>query len=137
MGKIAFNSDQGLKHMTMGENSVLNTWLIGVNAGKLDEVVALYDENAILLPTFSTKILSDHQSIEDYFKGLAHRGKVCVNLLNNSLSSHTLGDSLRGIYGFYKWHFVDEDLSLTARFTYLTDTSKPSPILHHHSSLVP
>ena len=35
--------------MTLGDHSVLDAWLTGVNTGSLDEVVALYDDSAILL----------------------------------------------------------------------------------------
>ena len=66
--------------MMIGEQSVLDAWLSGVNAGRLDEVVALYDDSAILLPTFSKNMLSDHQSIADYFKGLSKRGSVAGTL---------------------------------------------------------
>ena len=123
--------------MMIGEQSVLDAWLSGVNAGRLDEVVALYDDSAILLPTFSKNMLSDHQSIADYFKGLSKRGSVSVTLLDNTLSTQALGDSLEAVAGFYDWHFIDEDILVKARFTYLTDSEKPSPILHHHSSLLP
>ena len=57
--------------MTKRKHSVLDAWLSGVNAGRLNEVVALYDDRAILLPTFSKNMLFHHQSIEDYFKGLS------------------------------------------------------------------
>ena len=41
--------------MSFGEHSVLDAWLTGVNTGCLDEVVALYDDSAILLLEPSTK----------------------------------------------------------------------------------
>ena len=82
-------------------------------------------------------MLFHHQSIEDYFKGLSNRGRVSVTLVDNTLSIQALGDSLEAVAGFYDWHFIDEDILVKARFTYLTDTEKPSPILHHHSSLLP
>ena len=123
--------------MTLGEHSVLDAWLTGVNTGRLDEVVALYDDSAILLPTFSKTMLSDHQSIANYFKGISNRGRVLVTLLDNTLSIQALGDSLEAVSGFYDWHFIDEDILVKARFTYLVDSAKPSPILHHHSSLLP
>ena len=123
--------------MTLGEHSVLDAWLTGVNTGCLDEVVALYDDRAILLPTFSKTMLSDHQSIANYFKEISNRGRVSVTLLDNTLSIQALGDSLEAVSGFYDWHFIDEDILVKARFTYLVDSAKPSPILHHHSSLLP
>ena len=123
--------------MTLGAHSVLEAWLSGVNTGCLDEVVALYDNSAILLPTFSKKILSDHQSIADYFKGLSNRGRVSVTLLDNTSSIQALGDALEAVSGFYDWHFIDEDILVKARFTYLFDSAKSSPIIHHHSSLLP
>ena len=123
--------------MTLGEHSVLEAWLSGVNTGCLDEVVALYDNSAILLPTFSKKILSDHQSIANYFKGLSNRGRVSVTLFDNTSSIQALGDALEAVSGFYDWHFIDEDILVKARFTYLFDSAKSSPIIHHHSSLFP
>ena len=123
--------------MTLGEHSVLEAWLSGVNTGCLDEVVALYDNSAILLPTFSKKILSDHQSIANYFKGLSNRGRVSVTLFDNTSSIQALGDALEAVSGFYDWHFIDEDILVKARFTYLFDSAKSSPIIHHHSSLLP
>ena len=123
--------------MTISGSSILDAWLTGVNAGNLDEVVALYDDEAILLPTFSKNILSDHYSILGYFEELARKGEVSVSLVENTLTCQKFDAKVEVISGFYDWYFADEERIVKARFTYITDVAKSSPILHHHSSLVP
>lgn len=46
---------------------------------------------------------------------------------------------LHTISGIYNWRFlvVGEALNFEARFDYLIDLKKTSPILHHHSSQIP
>jgi len=41
--------------------------------------------------------------------------------------------------GIYNWRFIvdGELLNFEARFSYLVDLSKSSPIIHHHSSQIP
>ena len=53
---------------TIDINSLLDHWNAAIQTGKPKNVVALYDINAILLPTISNKIRKTHAEIEDYFE---------------------------------------------------------------------
>lgn len=52
---------------------VLKAWMNAVNEGSLEGLLALYDENAVLIPTFSNRLLSKTESIRDYFIRLCSR----------------------------------------------------------------
>lgn len=118
---------------------VLDAWSGGVNSGAMDEVLALYHEEALLLPTFSNRRLYTPAKIRDYFTKLFERGKVQVNLHEKTVVAQTLKDSICAMSGIYRWDIdMDGDeLSFEARFTFALDLESPAPIMHHHSSQVP
>lgn len=118
---------------------VLKEWLDGVNAGKVEEVLSLYDKKTVLLPTFSNKTLSTPEGIRSYFNGLANRKNLKVILHEKPFFAVKIGPSLYSMTGIYCWKMeVDEEvLSFEARFTYTVDLELEAPIVHHHSSQVP
>ena len=119
--------------------SILNQWLQAVNQADVEKLVSLYDKNAILIPTFSNKILNTPEKIRDYFERIGNREELSITLHEKTLNEQLLGDTLYALSGIYNWRFkVDgEMLNFEARFSYVIDVSKPSPIIHHHSSQVP
>lgn len=46
---------------------LLSEWNFALGIGEPKKVTALYDSNAILLPTQSKKICRNHEEIEEYF----------------------------------------------------------------------
>ena len=118
-------------------HAVLDTWLSGVNAGEFEAVIGLYNPRAILLPTFSNKVLADHESIQGYFEQLGRRGSISVEVFESTVHSQHYADKIEGVVGVYRWHFGDTDEPADARFTFTADLSQPATILHHHSSVVP
>ena len=117
--------------------AVLDAWLSGVNAGEFETVIGLYSARAILLPTFSNKVLTDHESIQGYFQQLGLRGSISVELFDSTVNTQQYEEKVEGVMGVYRWHFGDTDEAVDARFTFITDVSQPAAILHHHSSVVP
>ena len=118
---------------------VLDVWTSGVNSGALDQVVELYDEGAVLLPTFSNRSLSDSPRIKEYFEKLFRHEEVQVSLHEKTLVTQALSESIYSMSGIYRWEMeIDgEPLSIEARFSYVLDLESPTPIMHHHSSQVP
>ena len=118
---------------------VLDVWTSGVNSGALDQVVELYDEGALLLPTFSNRSLSDSPRIKEYFEKLFRHEEVQVSLHEKTLVTQALSESIYSMSGIYRWEMeIDgEPLSIEARFSYVLDLESPTPIMHHHSSQVP
>jgi hypothetical protein len=111
----------------------------GVNSHDLAKIVNLYAENALLIPTFSNRILNTPEKIRGYFEMLTSRDDLNVILHEKPLTVQPLGGSLYAMAGIYCWRLSieGEPLSFEARFTLLVDLAAPSPILHHHSSQIP
>lgn len=120
------------------ENAI-KEWMLLVNKGDIERLLALYDEHAVLIPTFSNRVLSNPKSIREYFERLFSREEISIALHENTLIVQSIKDELYSLCGIYCWRFaIDGELfSFEARFSYMLNLALPSPILHHHSSQIP
>jgi len=118
---------------------VLQTWMTAINCGDIDGLLALYDEKAVLFPTFSNRLISGPAKIRAYFESLGSREDLSLALHEKTVTVQPVNGSVYSMSGIYCWRFaVDgELLSFEARFSYVMDLDLPSPILHHHSSQIP
>ena len=120
-------------------NQLPDIWNEFVNAGKVDQVCALYAANARLLATFSTLPVDDKNGIRDYFTGFTSRSGAGVSFdlegkKREEFSSHLV--LYTGTYTFFHGEGTDRQ-EFPARYSFLVDESSDSKILHHHSSLIP
>lgn len=118
---------------------ILLMWIDAVNQGDVEKLLELYDSQAVLIPTFSNRILNTSDKLRDYFEKLATRKSLSVTLHENTLIVQKIKEDVYILSGLYNWRF-DVDgalLNFEARFSYGIDTSSVSPILHHHSSQIP
>jgi len=120
-------------------NHVLELWIAGINSCNLHVVIGLYDKNAVLLPTFSNKCLSNLDAIRSYFEILSSHKELHVELHDKTLLVQRLSNELFSMSGIYCWRFEVEGeiLGFEARFTFIINKEHPNPIIHHHSSQVP
>jgi hypothetical protein len=120
-------------------NNILTEWLLAVNNGEMSKVLSLYNKNAVLIPTFSNRILNSPAKIRDYFKKLNSREKLSVNLHENLVNIQKITDTVYSLSGIYLWRFTVEGelLGFEARFSFVLDLSSANPIIHHHSSQIP
>lgn len=120
-------------------NRFLEEWARLVGERDLDGVVSLYDESAVLIPTFSNRLLNRPDRIREYFEVLCGRDALAISLHEKPRLVGAIGDNLRTLAGIYRWRFAveDEPLDFEARFSFLLDLDRKSPILHHHSSQIP
>ncbi|MHA2218768.1 MAG: DUF4440 domain-containing protein [Candidatus Hodarchaeales archaeon] len=125
--------------MTNTPEIILQQWIEYVNKLEVDNIVSLYGETSTVLPTFSPLVLSNPKHIKEYFIQLSKRKNFSINLHNETLRKYEIGKNKYVLMGIYSFHFVMDDTNLTfpSRFTFIVDTSKKKPILHHHSSQVP
>ena len=119
--------------------NLLDIWIQLLNKGDIESLLKLYDREAILIPTFSDKILDTPEKFREYFKNLGTREGLCVSLHEKSLITQDLQNHIFSLNGIYSWSFnIDGGVkNFEARFSYLVDLSKDSPILQHHSSQIP
>lgn len=118
---------------------VLKDWMNAVNTGDLESLLALYDDEAALIPTFSNRLLLTPAAVREYFSRVCSREELSIALHEKTLAIRPVGDNIFGLSGIYCWRFaVDgEMLSFEARFSYVLDMAREKPIMQHHSSQIP
>ena len=114
-------------------------WIDCVNQSRIDDVIALYHDSAVLMPTFSPHTAKNREGLRSYFTHLSAREDLNVTLHKETLDYLRIGDRSYVVNGIYVFMFrVDETLlTFPSRFTFVIDLGKESPILHHHSSQIP
>jgi hypothetical protein len=118
---------------------VLEQWMQAVNNGDVESLLGLYDSQAVLIPTFSNRLLNKPDKLREYFEKLGSREELSIALHEKTLIVQELQNQIFSLSGIYNWRFIvdGELLNFEARFSYVVDLSRPSPILHHHSSQIP
>ena len=123
----------------MKPNDFLNLWMGHIHKGEIESLLSLYNEQAVLIPTFSNRILDTPIKIREYFEKFGNKAELSIALHGNPKVEQKISDQIYCISGIYCWRFeVDgEMMSFEARFSYLLNFAEKSPIMHHHSSQVP
>ncbi len=114
-------------------------WVDIVNKKSVTQILALYAESSTLLPTFSAIPAKGHNQIESYFRRLLSRDAVAVELDDESVGADNISANITATYGTYTFFYSEKGMQkrFPARFTFVLDTDKSAPIIHHHSSLIP
>lgn len=118
---------------------ILEQWMQAVNNGDVELLLSLYDSQAVLIPTFSNRILKTQEEHRNYFERLGSRDELSIALHEKTVFVQNLNNDVYVLSGIYNWRFaVDgELLNFEARFCYVIDMLRQNPILHHHSSQIP
>ena len=112
---------------------ILNSWQQHLNEENLSGVLRLYDTSCVLIPTFSSEILTDHEKIKEYFAKVIEVQKGKVEFQPNSNSEQQVGENMYLLSGKYFFHLMEKE-KIPARFSILVNILSGNPILHHHSS---
>lgn len=125
--------------MTKNPEDVFKNWMLAINHGDIEKLLSLYDEKAVVIPTFSNRLLNKPSTIREYFERLSSREELSIAFHEKTLIVQPIQNDVYSMCGIYCWRFaVDgELLSFEARFSYLVDLAQPKPILQHHSSQIP
>lgn len=120
----------------MTENKItalFDAWNSALQTGQPKNVAALYDNDAILLPTVSNNVRHNHEEIEDYFVSFLAKGPAGeINEANIRIF-----DQLAINSGVYTFTFKD-GTSVVARFTFVYRwNGERWLIIEHHSSQMP
>ena len=112
---------------------ILKLWQQNLNEGNLSGVLKLYDLSCVLIPTFSSEILKDHEQIKEYFINVIEIQKGTVQFQQNSISEQQLVGNMYLLSGKYFFNLMGNE-KIPARFSFLINTFHENPIMHHHSS---
>lgn len=127
------------KNILHTPEKILNKWMEFVNKRDLEKVLYLYNKEAVLIPTFSNRMLNSPAKIRDYFEKLTSRSELSVTLHENTIRIQMISEIIYAVSGIYLWYLSveDEPLSFEARFSFVFNLNSESPIIHHHSSQIP
>ena len=114
---------------------ILNSWQQNLNEGNLSGVLKLYDLSCVLIPTFSSDILTDHEQIKEYFINVIEVQKGNVQFQKNSFSEQQIMGNMYLLSGKYFFNLMGNE-KIPARFSFLINTFRENPIMHHHSSRI-
>ncbi|WP_342625658.1 DUF4440 domain-containing protein [Pseudomonas alkylphenolica] len=105
-----------------------------MQSGEPQQVAALYSDDAILLPTLSSKPRLTAESRIDYFKGFL--SKQPSGVLN---TYHvTQGCNMVNLSGLYTFTFARTGEKVPARYSFTYRLDAGHWLIHsHHSSLLP
>ena len=112
---------------------ILKSWQQHLNEKNLSGILKLYDINCVLIPTFSSEILTDHEQIKEYFVKVIEVQKSKVEFQPNSISEQQVGENMYLLSGKYFFHLMEKE-KIPARFSFLINPFSENPIMHHHSS---
>ena len=121
----------------MTPESVLEQWAQCFNSGDLDGITRLYEIDGTLLPTFKPVLMNSGDKISGYFSA-AIEGNASIEFNVNKSIKTKLSDSSYLMTGSYVFCLPSKGgEKYESWYTFVIDTSKDSPIKHHHSSRVP
>ncbi|MFI7401742.1 SgcJ/EcaC family oxidoreductase [Streptomyces sp. NPDC049541] len=118
---------------------LFDTWNKALQTGDSKKVASLYAKDAVLLPTVSNKIRTNHAEIVDYFnkflqsKPVGKKVRTIVDVLDKDSAIDT---------GIYEFTLTDKATGkkrvVEARYTYVYEKIHGKwKIVNHHSSAMP
>lgn len=118
---------------------LFDRWNAALQTGDPDKVADLYAKDAVLLPTVSNQVRTNHAEIVDYFehflknKPVGKKVRTIVNVLDSNSAIDT---------GVYKFTLTDPKTGakrvVEARYTYEYEKRHGQwKIVNHHSSAMP
>lgn len=113
--------------------SLFDEWNAALQTGLPEKVVALYENNGILLPTVSNQVRHNHDEMEAYFQQFLAKGPIGrIDEANVRLFGELAINS-----GAYTFEFKDGS-TIQARFTFVYHwNGRRWMIVEHHSSAMP
>lgn len=110
-------------------------WMDALCEGDVAKLLAMYDVNAVLIPTFSNEPIQGHEALEQYFNEFAgSRPNLCGEV--HEEIDQNLHDGHRSISGHYT--FTWDGGSAEARYTFVIQEGGDEWVIHtHHSSEFP
>ncbi|MFC7265289.1 SgcJ/EcaC family oxidoreductase [Streptomyces lutosisoli] len=139
VGVSAASPEQDSKPTKKQIAALFDDWNAALQTGDPEKVTERYADDAVLLPTVSNKIRTDHAGIEDYFehflenKPVGKKIETIVNVLDKNSAIDT---------GLYEFTLTDPDTGaqrvVEARYTYEYEKRGGEwLIVNHHSSMMP
>ena len=117
--------------------NALNAWIAAMESRNTDNVLKLYDEDAVLLATFAKKPITTQEARKKYFDGLLANKNLKIKV--TELHTDRDGDiaTANGHY-IFSYTKAGKIVKVPARFTFVFEEESDGwEIESHHSSVLP
>ena len=117
-------------------------WGAAIASGDVQRALSMYTGNAVLVPTYSPKILQGRKELAGYFKEFMARPNMSVAITEIVLRRDKATPILSGFYTI-SWGNRGPNEKAQARFTYVLEPFRTQAgdvdwkAVTHHSSVVP
>jgi uncharacterized protein (TIGR02246 family) len=118
----------------------LNDWADCLNHSRLDELLAMYEDEAVLLPTFGSEILRGQEALRGYFTALMEHPNLTVHIEDEQINqnAHDEHRVLSGDYEFSWGTDASDMIHVHARYTFALSLADDKWVAStHHSSVRP
>src|SRR5690606_13068888 len=92
-------------HQSKAETFLLH-WTELVGRRDVEGVLALYAEDAVLVPTFSNRLLTTPERIREYFVTLCSRDRLGLALHTRPRVLTSVSEHVGALGGIYRWQFA-------------------------------
>jgi uncharacterized protein (TIGR02246 family) len=117
--------------------SALAAWVKAVEEGTVEEIVTLYDQDAMMLSAFAVDPMTSRNQLKAYFGKVVKEPNRTVDITKQDVRRFGDVASNTGLYSFY-FEQDGEPVELKARFTFVYVLKNGQwKIISHHSSRVP
>ena len=119
-------------------DAAFTQWRDALASGKAENVVKLYDNDAILLATLAAKPITNQKARTQYFTTLTAKPKVIATVDEKHIKLLDEDDAV--ISGLYTFSFEEngKTIKIPARYSFVYEkTNGAWMIVEHHSSKVP
>lgn len=118
----------------------LNDWVANLGGGHLDDLLAMYEDEAVLLPTFGSEILRGQEALRGYFTALMENPNLSVHIEDEQINQNA-HDEHRVLSGDYEFSWGTDASDMThvlARYTFAVTLVDGKWVAStHHSSVRP
>lgn len=124
---------------TKNAQEQLQKWVDAIKARDAAKIVALYDDQAVLLSTFDPKPIVDQTARLAYFEGLTKKDALSVKLNENFYEENGDIAIANGTYTFSYKDEAGKTVEVPARYSFVFENEADEgwEIESHHSSLLP
>lgn len=119
-------------------DQAFTNWRVALTSGSPENVVKLYESDAILLPTLSPKPITNQEGRIQYFSKLLAKPKLSTSVEEEHIK--LLDESKAVISGLYTFMYEQEGktVKIPARYSFVFEKIKNNwMIAEHHSSKLP
>lgn len=137
----AIKMDKPLKETVTEEkevNAAFANWRKALSSGKADNIVKLYDKDAILLATLAAKPLTTQEARTEYFTKLTAKQKLTATV--DEEHTKLLDENSAVLSGLYTFRFEEggKTVEIPARYSFVFEKEDGQwMIVEHHSSKLP